>query len=517
MAKKLGQSSQRFESKIQSPEVNKMMNDFMGDLGIQEGSIRDLSSDEEKLEMVPTKVQSLDVALKGGIPVRTIVELYGESGGGKSWLAQKIAASCTYEGHRCFFVDAELAFNPFRAQDIGMDLNLVTYFDGVDNGEQCMGMVSNLLNEPGWDKSYNQPKPFRVIIIDSIAAMPTRSDMQADLVNANDNKNAPKVRVASKATMMSQTLRKMQPSLAHSTGVYDSGSVERTFARYHNEITLLGKSDMPDDIRKELQKLAKKRAPYGYNLFKPGVQEEIGEIPPDVIEYEKMLTGQVVEVRDNGLVTMHYNPGPIIVVVNQTRFADFESYGGAKKKTTGGQALLFFAGTRINIEPISGNVKKRVRGIDGKMVDMYLPKGEVRDPVSNEVTHYLSQGRIIKSRYTTKAVNIGIKIPVGETKEDIFDDLLQLLKENGLYEYSRGSHKLFTEPGKDPAFKIKDNTEFIIMMHDEGIDLISERMGFSEEQILDLKDYCEEKLMQSDIIEDEGEDVMEEDDFSDDE
>ena len=513
MAKKLGQASALFESKVQSSEVTDMINDLMEKYGVQEGSIRDLSSDEEKLEMLPTHVPSLDVALKGGIPARTIVELYGESGGGKSWLAQKIAASATYEGWRTFFVDAELAFNPFRAQDIGMDLNLVTYFDGVDNGEQCMAMVSGLLNNPNWDRSYNQPKPYKVIVIDSIAAMPTKSDMEADLVNADNRKDAPKIRVAAKATMMSQTLKKMQPSLAHSPGVYSSGSDERTFARYHNEVFPLDKASMPDDIRKELQKLAKIRAPYGYNLFKPEVQEQIGDIPPDVIEYEKMLTGQVVEVRDGGLVTMHYNPGPIIVVVNQTRFADFESWGGAKKKTTGGQALLFFAGTRINIEPVTGTVKKRIKGPDGKMMDAYVPKGELRHPVTDEVTHYLSQGRIIKSRYTQKAVNIQIKIPVGETQDDVFDEFRSTMKEKGLYEFSRGSHKVFPAIGEQPVIKTKDNDEFLEQMLETGIDLMQEKLSLSDDQVELLKVYCEERLSR----EEEGIDSSDDDEYEEDE
>ena len=495
MAKKLGQASANFVSNRQSVEVNNMMSDFMNQLGVQTGSIRDLSSDEEKLEMIQTGVQNLDVALKGGIPVRTIVELYGESGGGKSWLAQKMAASVTYEGGRCFFIDAELAFNPFRAQDIGLDLDLVTYWDGFDNGEQVMEMISKLFNDPKWDKPYNQPKPFSAIILDSIAVLPTRTDMEADL--AGVEKDGPKVRVASKATMMSQTLKKMQPSFSHSPGTWME---EMSTTRYHNETLLLDKSSIPDDVRKELMKLAKKRVPHKYDLFKPEIQEEIGEIPPDVIQFEKAVSGQVVEVMDDGLVVMHNNPGPVFIIVNQTRFADFGSWGGAKKTTTGGQALLFFAGTRVNIEPVSGSKKK-----DG----VFVPNSEVHDPVTNELTHYLSKARIIKSRYTTKMSDIMIKIPVGETKDDIFDDFRAMLKDKKMYDYSRGYHKLYLDPEEDPVIRTKDNEEFLELMLSVGIDLVASSLDIPDEQVLLLKQHCEEKLEQAQYVEIESGDEEE--------
>jgi len=492
MAKKLGQASSNFESSRQSQEVNNMLSEFMSQLGVQPGSIRDLSSDEEKLEMVPTGVQNLDIALKGGIPARTIVELYGESGGGKSWLAQKIASSVTYEGGRCFFIDAELAFNPFRAQDIGLDLDLVTYWDGFDNGEQVMEMISKLFNDPKWDKPYNQPKPFSAIILDSIAVLPTRTDMEADLVGTE--KDGPKVRVASKATMMSQTLKKMQPSFSHSPGVWVE---EMSSTRYHNETIMLDKTAIPDDIRKELMKLAKKRAPFKYDLFKPEIQEEIGEIAPDVEQFERSVTGQVIEVTDGGLVVMHNNPGPVFIIVNQTRFADFGNYGGAKKKTTGGQALLFFAGTRLNIEPVSGSVKK---------AGVFVPKNEVHDPVTNELTHYLSKARIIKSRYTTKVSDIMIKIPVGETKDDIFDDFRSLLKEKKMYDYSRGYHKLYVVPGDEPVIRTKDNEEFLDLMLSVGIDLVASSLEISDDQVILLKEHCEEKIEQAHQAEMEDDD-----------
>jgi RecA/RadA recombinase len=498
MARKLGQASANFVSNRQSPEVNNMMNDFMNQLGIQAGSIRDLSSDEEKLEMVPTGIQNLDVALKGGVPTRTIVELYGESGGGKSWLAQKIAAGVTYEGGRCFFIDAELAFNPFRAQDIGLDLDLVTYWDGFDNGEQVMEMISKLLDDPKWDKPYNQPKPYSVIILDSIAVLPTRTDMEADL--AGVEKDGPKVRVASKATMMSQTLKKMQPSFSHSPGAWLE---EMSTTRYHNETLLLDKSSIPEDVRKELTRLAKRRAPHKYDLFKPEVQEEIGEIPPEIVQFERSVTGQVVEVMDGGLVVMHDNPGPVFIIVNQTRFADFGNYGGAKKKTTGGQALLFFAGTRINIEPVSGSVKK---------AGVFVPKSEVHDPVTNELTHYLSKVRIIKSRYTTRMSDIMIKIPVGETKDDIFDDFRSMLKDKKMYDYSRGYHKMYLDPEEDPVIRTKDNEEFLELMLSVGIDIAASKLNIPDEQVLLLKQHCEEKLEQVQQVEIEDDEEEEESD-----
>ncbi len=489
MAKKLGQASKkgRFVSDQQPEAINDMLSGFMEELHIQEGSIRDLS-DAEKIQMVPTNIMNLDAALKGGIPVRTMVELFGDSGGGKSWLAQKIAASITYEGGKCFFIDAELAFNPFRAQDVGLDLSLVTYWDGFDTGPQVLDMICKLLNDPEWDRPYPQPKPYRVIVLDSIAVLPSQNDLEADMVMLDPNSGKPKMKPGSKAKMMSEFQRKMAPAFSRSPGVWTE---TRSFARYHNESFPLDKSSMPDDIRKELVKLAKKRTPYGYDLYKPDAQEEIGNIPDDVAGYEKLLGGQVVEVRDDSLVTMHYNPGPILVVVNQVRMSGFGSYAGPSKTTTGGQALLYSAGTRINIEPVGGK------------------KGEIVDQQSKELISYVSRAKIVKSRYTTKAIGIQINIPVGESAPDAFDEFLSMLAAKDMYQYSRGFHRM---PKDDPFIKTKDNDEFLAEMLETGIDWAAEQLKMADEQVAILKEHCVTKLEQGLQESDEAEedDVEEE-------
>jgi hypothetical protein len=147
------------------------------------------------------------------------------------------------------------------------------------------------------------------------------------------------------------------------------------------------------------------------------------------------------------------------------------------------------------------------------MTTIYIPKGEVHDPVTDEVTHYLSKGRIIKSRYTNKAINIQIKIPVGETKDDVFDDLISTLKERNLYDYSRGSHKVYLTVGEDPIIKTKDNEEFLEMMLKTGIDLVSSVLSLSPDQVEDLKQHCQDKMVESsEDAEDEDEDEDVEDD-----
>lgn len=74
-------------------------------------------------ESIPTGAISLDIALGiGGIPKGRIVEIYGPESSGKTTLAMHIIAESQARGGTCAFIDAEHAFDPTYAKNIGIKL-----------------------------------------------------------------------------------------------------------------------------------------------------------------------------------------------------------------------------------------------------------------------------------------------------------------------------------------------------------------------------------------------------------
>jgi recombination protein RecA len=155
------------------------------------GSIMTLANSKPlAVEIIPTGSLSLDLALGvGGVPRGRIVEIYGPESSGKTTLAMSIVAQAQKRGGLAAFIDAEHAFDPEYAKNIGVDLDNLL-ISQPDSGEQALEITETLVRSNAVD----------VIVIDSVAALVPRSEIEGDMGDAQ---------VGSQARLMSQALRKL--------------------------------------------------------------------------------------------------------------------------------------------------------------------------------------------------------------------------------------------------------------------------------------------------------------------
>lgn len=155
------------------------------------GSIMKLGSKEKvDIDVIPTGALSLDRALGiGGIPKGRIVEIYGPESSGKTTLSIHILAEAQKKGEAVAFIDAEHAFDPVYAKNIGLDIDNL-YISQPDFGEQALEILETLVRSAA----------FGVIVVDSVAALTPRAEIEGDMGDSH---------MGLQARLMSQALRKI--------------------------------------------------------------------------------------------------------------------------------------------------------------------------------------------------------------------------------------------------------------------------------------------------------------------
>ncbi|HXF85347.1 MAG TPA: recombinase RecA [Anaerolineales bacterium] len=145
-------------------------------------------------EVFPTGSLSLDIALGvGGIPRGRITEIYGPESSGKTTICQHIVAEAQKMGGVAAFIDMEHALDPVYAARCGVDIdNLLV--SQPDTGEQALEIVETLVRSGGVD----------VVVIDSVAALVPRSEIEGDMGDAT---------MGVQARLMSQALRKLSGAI----------------------------------------------------------------------------------------------------------------------------------------------------------------------------------------------------------------------------------------------------------------------------------------------------------------
>ncbi|MEW6285373.1 MAG: recombinase RecA [Chloroflexota bacterium] len=145
-------------------------------------------------ETFPTGSLSLDIALGvGGVPRGRITEIYGPESSGKTTICQHIIAEAQKMGGVAAFIDMEHALDPVYAARCGVDIdNLLV--SQPDTGEQALEITETLVRSGGID----------VIVIDSVAALVPRSEIEGDMGDAT---------MGVQARLMSQALRKLSGAI----------------------------------------------------------------------------------------------------------------------------------------------------------------------------------------------------------------------------------------------------------------------------------------------------------------
>lgn len=156
-----------------------------------EGSIMRLSDDpHQEVEAIPTGSLALDNALGvGGVPRGRITEIFGPESSGKTTLATHIVAEAQKLGGTCAFIDAEHAFDPNYAEQLGVDTDELL-ISQPDTGEQALNITDTLIRSGALD----------VIAIDSVSALVPQAELEGDMGDTH---------VGLQARLMSQALRKL--------------------------------------------------------------------------------------------------------------------------------------------------------------------------------------------------------------------------------------------------------------------------------------------------------------------
>ncbi len=165
------------------------------------GSIMKLGeSTQMDVEAISTGALELDIALGvGGLPRGRVIEIFGPESSGKTTVALHVVAEVQKLGGSAAFIDAENALDPAYAKKLGVDIdNLLV--SQPDTGEQALEITEALVRSGAID----------VIVIDSVAALVPRAEIEGDMGDAH---------VGLQARLMSQALRKLSSAINKSKTV----------------------------------------------------------------------------------------------------------------------------------------------------------------------------------------------------------------------------------------------------------------------------------------------------------
>ena len=140
---------------------------------------------------VPTGIAPLDYYMsKGkGIPCGRHIEIVGHEATAKTSLALHIAGQFTKAGYNVAYIDMEHALDLERVRLFGVDLDKMIITQ-PDTGEEAISIA----------ESSCRSNAYRLIIIDSVAALVPQAELEGDVGDSNMGKQA---------KLMSQAMRKL--------------------------------------------------------------------------------------------------------------------------------------------------------------------------------------------------------------------------------------------------------------------------------------------------------------------
>lgn len=149
------------------------------------------------VEVIPSGSLALDTALGvGGYPRGRIVEIYGPESSGKTTLTLHAIAEAQKAGLSCAFIDAEHAFDPVYAKNLGINLDDMI-ISQPDNGEAALEIADTLIRSGAVD----------LIVVDSVAALVPQVELEGGMA---DNQ------MGLQARLMSKALRKLTATVSKS-------------------------------------------------------------------------------------------------------------------------------------------------------------------------------------------------------------------------------------------------------------------------------------------------------------
>ena len=162
--------------KSASPSQNrdKAIQDALAEISKAHGeeAVMDMSKkDIGPIQGISSGSLSLDQALGGkGLPRGRVIELYGPESSGKSTLAMSVVAQAQKAGGFGVFIDAEHAFDPEYATNLGIDLSGDKFLlSQPSSGEEGLDICERFVKSNAVD----------VVVIDSVAALVPNAELRA--------------------------------------------------------------------------------------------------------------------------------------------------------------------------------------------------------------------------------------------------------------------------------------------------------------------------------------------------
>ena len=143
-----------------------------------------------EVDAISTGSIMVDYALGvSGIPRGRVTEIYGPEASGKTTLALQIIAQAQKKGGYAAFIDAEHAFDPKYARNLGINTDELLVSQ-PDSGEQALEITETLIRSGALD----------VVVVDSVAALVPRAELEGEMGDSH---------MGLQARLMSQALRKI--------------------------------------------------------------------------------------------------------------------------------------------------------------------------------------------------------------------------------------------------------------------------------------------------------------------
>jgi len=181
------------DKKKDDKDREKALEMAIGQIEKQHGKGTIMRLGEEARSNVPsisTGSIMVDYALGvGGIPRGRVTEIYGPEASGKTTLALHVIAEAQKGGGYAAFVDAEHAFDPRYAKNLGINTDELLVSQ-PDSGEQALEITETLIRSAALD----------VIVVDSVAALVPRAELEGEMGDSH---------MGLQARLMSQAMRKI--------------------------------------------------------------------------------------------------------------------------------------------------------------------------------------------------------------------------------------------------------------------------------------------------------------------
>jgi recombination protein RecA len=180
-----------------------------------------MSDDPIDVKTISSGRPELDAALGGGFGVGKIIEIFAESGCGKTGLCLEVAAQVQKDGGIVAVIDAEHALNTEYCEAIGINVDDL-YISQPTYGEQAIEAIRALVETGQVD----------LIIVDSVAALTPKSTLEGESGQAQ---------MAVQARMMSQAMKLITgPAADNECTVIFINQLRATMAMYGPAQTTTG-------------------------------------------------------------------------------------------------------------------------------------------------------------------------------------------------------------------------------------------------------------------------------------